>query len=99
MIKHIVCFKLKDNSTENCEKTKEVLMSMKDKVDLIRDIQVGIDFLKSERSYDVILEVILDSRDALDLYQDHPYHVDVVKAYIQTVRSESIAVDYEIEKI
>ena len=26
MIKHIVCFKLKDNSVENCEKAKEVLV-------------------------------------------------------------------------
>ena len=29
MIKHIVCFKLKDNSLENCQKAKDVLMSMK----------------------------------------------------------------------
>ena len=28
MIKHIVCFKLKDNSLAECEKAKEVLLSM-----------------------------------------------------------------------
>ena len=43
MIKHIVCFKLKDNSKENVDKTAEILMSMKGKVDLIRDIEVGVD--------------------------------------------------------
>ena len=69
MIKHIVCFKLKDNSVENCEKAKEVLLSMKGNVPLIRDIAVGVDFLHSERSYDVILEVVLDDAKALEDYQ------------------------------
>ena len=59
MIKHIVCFKLKDNSDENKKETKEILMSMKDKVPMVRDIQVGVDFLKSPRSYDIILQVEL----------------------------------------
>ena len=49
MIKHVVCFKLKDNSPENCEKAKEVLLSMKGNVPLVRDIAVGLDFLHSLR--------------------------------------------------
>ncbi|MBO7151844.1 MAG: Dabb family protein, partial [Clostridia bacterium] len=32
MVKHIVLFKLKDNSAENCLKAKEVLLSMEGKV-------------------------------------------------------------------
>ena len=32
MIKHIVCFKLEDNSPEACQKAAEVLMSMKRKL-------------------------------------------------------------------
>ena len=47
MIKHIVCFKLKDNSLENCQKARDILMSMKGRVDTLIDIQVGIDFLHS----------------------------------------------------
>ena len=45
MIKHIVCFKLKDNSEEKKQKAKKVLLSMVGKVDLIKDIEVGTDFL------------------------------------------------------
>ena len=75
MIKHIVCFKLKDNSPEACQRAREVLLSMKGKVEQLRDIQVGIDFLHSERSYDIILEVLLDSREDMEAYQNHPYHV------------------------
>ncbi len=97
MIKHIVCFKLKDNSPENCEKAKEVLMSMKGNVELLRDIEVGIDFLHSERSYDLILQVVVDDEKALEEYQQHPYHVSVVKKHMHAVRSASVAVDYRMD--
>lgn len=96
MIKHIVCFKLKDNSLENCLKAKEVLLSMKGNVSLLRDIHVGIDFLHSERSYDIILETLFDTKEDLDAYQKDPYHCEVVKKHMHAVRSASIAVDYEI---
>lgn len=94
MIKHIVCFKLKDNSIENCQKTRDILMSMKDKVSLLKDIQVGIDFLHSERSYDIILETLLENEKALEAYQNDPYHCDIVKKHMHEVRSASISIDY-----
>ena len=97
MIKHIVCFKLKDNSLENCQKTKDILMSMKGKVDLLQDIQVGIDFLHSERSYDLILETLFHSKEDLEAYQNDPYHCDVVKKHMHAVRTASVAIDYEID--
>lgn len=95
MIKHIVCFKLKDNSKENVLKTAEILKSMDGKVDLIRDIEVGVDFLHSERSYDIILQVVLDDEKALDDYQNDEYHCSVVKKHMHAVRESSIAVDYK----
>lgn len=94
MIKHIVCFKLKDNSKESCEKAAEILRSMEGKVPQINTIEVGIDFLHSERSYDVILQVTVDDEKALNDYQNDPYHCDVVKKYIHSVREGSVAVDY-----
>ena len=94
MLKHIVCFKLKDNSLENCEKAKEVLLSMQGNVEMLRDIRVGIDVLHSERSYDLILETVLDDMDALEAYQQHPYHVSVVKKHMHAVRETSVAIDY-----
>lgn len=97
MIKHIVCFKLKNPSREECEKAKDVLMSMKGNVPPIRDINVGIDFLHSERSYDLILEVLLDNAEALEEYQNDSYHCSVVKKHMHSVRESSIAVDYETE--
>ena len=96
MIKHIVCFKLKDNSDEICRKTADILLSMKGKVSQIIDIEVGVDFLHSSRSYDIILQVTLDSRDKLDEYQNDPYHCDVVKTYMHSVMESSVAIDYNI---
>lgn len=94
MIKHIVCFKLKDNSREECEKARDVLISMEGKVPELRGITVGIDFLHSERSYDLILEVLLDDEAALESYQNDPYHCSVVKTHMHAVREASVAVDY-----
>ena len=42
MIKHIVCFKLKNR--EDVDKAKEVLLSMKGNVPQIIDMEVGVDF-------------------------------------------------------
>lgn len=96
MIKHIVCFKLKDNTEEICLKAKEVLLSMQGNVPQIREIEVGVDFLHSERSYDIILQVVLDDAKALEDYQNDPYHCSVVKTHMHSVREASVAIDYVI---
>lgn len=94
MIKHIVCFKMAEPTPELLEKTKDILLSMDGKVDLLRGIEVGIDFLKSERSYDIILQVLLEDEQALEAYQQDPYHCDVVKKHMHAVTVSSVAVDY-----
>lgn len=64
---------------------------------MVREIEVGVDFLKSARSYDIILQVKLDDAQALDAYQEDPYHVDVVKKHMHSVMESSIALDYVID--
>lgn len=96
MIRHIVCFKLKDASPKACNKARDVLLSMKGNVPMLRDIEVGVDFLRSPRSYDIHLSVLLDDRAALDEYQKDEYHCSVVKTHMHAVCESSIAIDYEI---
>lgn len=96
MIKHIVCFKLKDRSQQSAEAAREVLLSMCGRVPEIRELFVGLDVLHSERSYDVILEVMLEDMAALERYQNDPYHCETVKTYMHAVREASVAVDVEI---
>jgi hypothetical protein len=96
MIKHIVCFKLKDNSEEEVAKAASVLRSMEGNVPLLRGIEVGCDFLHSPRSYDIILQVWLDSASDLAAYQEDEYHCSVVKEHMHKVAESSVAIDYEI---
>ena len=79
MIKHVVCFKLNNSSVEEKEAAKEILMSMVGNVPTVLDIEVGTDFLCSDRSFDIFLQVTLKDRNALDEYQKDEYHCNVVK--------------------
>lgn len=97
MIKHVICVKLKDGSQEHKEKVRELFLSMKGKVPSVKGISVGVDFLCSPRSYDVILLVDLESREALDEYQQDEYHVNVVKKYIHEAAEKTISVDYDLQ--
>lgn len=94
MITHIVLFKLKDRSAESIARTAEVLRSMEGKIDVLRHIEVGIDVLHSDRSYDIALTTKFDSMDALKAYQVHPVHQPVIE-HMASVRESSISVDYE----
>jgi hypothetical protein len=58
-------------------------------------MEVGKDFLHSQRSYDIILIVTLKDREALDSYQSNKYHCEVIKTHMHKVRESSVAVDYE----
>ena len=94
MITHIVLFKLKDRSSRSVGKASEVLLGMKGKIPQLRHLEVGIDVLHSERSYDLALVTKFDSLEDLKAYQAHPVHVGVSK-YMMSVRESSITVDYE----
>ena len=94
MIKHVVCFKLKDG--EDKKKAKDVLLSMIGNVPTAKGICVHIDELTSPRSFDIILEVILEDFKALDEYQVDPYHVGVVKKHMYAVAENSITLDFTL---
>jgi hypothetical protein len=94
MITHVVMFKLLDRSPENIRRTRDVLTAMEGKIPQLKSLEVGIDVLRSERSYDIVLIAKFDSLEDLKLYNDHPVHQEVLR-YIATVKDVSIAVDYE----
>ena len=97
MIKHVVCFKLKDNSQDAKEKATNVLLSMITKVPQIWGIEVGQNVLDTPRSYDLILQVVVEDLKKLEEYQKDPYHVEVVKKYMHAHIESSVAIDYEVD--
>ena len=69
MIKHVVCFKLKDNSQDAKEKATNVLLSMITKVPQIWGIEVGQNVLDTHRSYDLILQIVVEDLKKLEEFQ------------------------------
>ena len=96
MITHVVLFKLKDRSPQSIEKARDILLGLKGKgkIPVLRYLEVGMDVLHSERSYDIALITKFDSMEDLQAYQVHPVHLEVAK-YITAVRESAIAVDFE----
>jgi len=96
MIAHIVLFKLKEPTAENCTAVKEMLLSMDGRVPLLRHLEAGIDVIRSERSHDVALYTKFDSLADLQAYQVHPYHADTVVPFMKANCSAIVAADYEL---
>jgi hypothetical protein len=97
MITHVVLFKLEVPSGENLAATHAILLSMAGEIPLLRQLEAGIDVIRSERSYDIALVTKFDSLDDLQAYQIHPYHAGVVVPHMKSVCSSIVAVDYESE--
>jgi hypothetical protein len=95
MITHIVLFKLSDPTIENVTATRNKLLSMDGKIDLLRYLEVGVDVIRSERSYDIALTTRFDSLEDLQAYQVHPVHAGEVVPHMKSVCSSIVAVDYE----
>ena len=93
MIRHIVMFKLKDNSPAKVQEAASMLSSMKGKIEGLVDLQTGVDFLGSERSYDLALICTFDNEEHFKAYVNHPVHRPV-KAYMHAVRETSVSCDF-----
>ncbi|MEK8128569.1 Dabb family protein [Paenibacillus filicis] len=95
MLTHVVFFKLKDRSPEAVQATADVLRNMEGKIEVLRHIEVGLDVLHSERSYDIALITKFDSQADLAVYDNHPLHVGVKAHMKQVLDGTSVCVDFE----
>ncbi len=95
MITHIVLFKLAEPTAENMTATRNKLLSMEGRINLLRYLEVGEDMMRSERSYDIALTTRFDSLEDLQAYQIHPYHAGEVVSHMKAFCSSTVVVDYE----
>lgn len=93
MIKHIVFFKLEDNSETNKEAIKARIMGMKGKIDLLKHIEVGVNFSPEERAFDLALVTDFETKEELQAYAIHPLHVEVV-TFLKSINTVTKVVDY-----
>ena len=94
MFTHVVLFKLKDNSKENMEKARDILLSMEGKIEYLKGLTVGTDVLFTERSYDICLITTFDNQEEMDKYQVHEYHVGTVLKNLKPMLESSKACDF-----
>ena len=95
MVKHIVMFKLSEKTPENMKLAVNSLRSLEDNIEVLKSIEIGTDFLESDRSYDIVLTAEFKSREELQKYGEHENHLPVVKI-IRSLCSSSVVVDYEV---
>ena len=94
MVKHIVMFDFKDeNKQENLLKAKEMLEALLITVPTLNKMEVGINFSKEDRAMDLSLYSEFEDLEGLELYANHPEHLEVVK-FIKTVAIASKVSDY-----
>ena len=98
MVKHIVCYKFKDNSRENLDRATEALLSMRFNVPQVLSVEAGADFVGSARSYDLALAVTLKSREDLEEYQKNEFHCKEVKPVMHELTEKSVSVDFEFDQ-
>ena len=95
MIRHIVMFRIKDEYKDEIPQLVRNFYGMKGKIEGMLELEAGADILHSERSYDLALVTLFESREAFDAYQTHPAHMPVKKR-MHEVRSGSVACDFEV---
>ena len=95
MVKHIVMFKLTEKTSENMELATDSLRSLENKIETLRSIEIGTDFLESDRSYDIVLTAHFENQEGLKTYSSHENHLPVVKI-MRSLCSSSVVVDYEL---
>lgn len=99
MIRHIVLWNLKDVAEGNDKVTnaciiKESLESLVGKINGLKKAEVNIGC--NPNGFDLCLYSELESKEALDLYQNHPLHV-AVKQFVSKVVTERAVSDCEIK--
>ena len=94
MIKRISLFRLKRQGTEDTKRVVDALLSMKDTVPSLMDIEVGVNFSDSAEAYDVVLIATFKDIESLRKYEQDPFHLSV-KEIVVGLKEKRAVVDYE----
>ena len=82
MFTHIVLFKVKEPTQENLEFLKKTLLSMEGNIEELKELEVGVDVIGSERSYNIGIITRFNSKEDYLAYDVNEFHVEKVKKVI-----------------
>lgn len=94
MFTHIVLFKLKEPTKENLRFLEETLLSMNGNIKELKQLEVGIDVIKSDRSYDIGIITRFDNKEDYLAYDVDEFHVEKVKKVIGPYLESSKTLDF-----
>lgn len=89
-------FHIKENHPNKklaLDECKQKLESLKEKIDGLINITVGLNSIESPRAADMVLICTFKNKNDLEIYRDHPEHlkvVDIIKSHCD----RSTVVDY-----
>ncbi|MEZ4316304.1 MAG: Dabb family protein [Myxococcota bacterium] len=88
---HVVFFRFPD--LEVAREAAARLRSLEGRVPTLASIEVGVDELRTQRSWDVCLITRFADLAGMEAYQEHPAHLEVA-AYIRAHAVGAAAVDW-----
>ena len=92
MYSHIVVWNIKEPKEKSIEFLSELLLSMKEKIPQIVDVQVGANIDSQFTNRDFVLMTTHNSKEDIYNYQNHPYHLEV-KEKVSPYLSERVCID------
>jgi len=94
MLTHIVCWKYKPDATpEQRQEHIARLWALPDLIPNIISFNVGADILHLERSFDTAIIAVYPDLEALDVYTNHPEHLEVI-AIGKLIAAKVVSVDF-----
>ncbi|MDO5707565.1 MAG: Dabb family protein [Andreesenia angusta] len=99
MIKHIVMWNFKENANgkskkENILEAKEKIEGLKNIIESIIDLELGVNIDGLTGNYDLVLYTEFKDEEGLEYYQKHPEHLPIVD-YMREVVESRACVDYK----
>ena len=94
MLIHIVCFKYKADVDDHARRDHRQRLKELAGLEGVVELKVGVDVVRSPRSYDTGVMARFRDRAALEAYQTNPRHVPVVQHGVGLCDS-IVSVDFE----
>lgn len=95
MINHFILLKYKEGTSEShVDEFCRMMYALREEISEIKELQIGLDMIHDQRSWDLILIMKFDSLEDLKAYQAHPAHQAASK-FNQAMVSRVASLDFQ----
>jgi len=100
MTRHLVFFKMKPeaqgkNALDNAQAMANKFRAISSQIPGVCSVELGMNFNSEENFYEMALNQVFESREALENYIVDPRHVEV-RDFVRLVIDHRIIIDYDI---